>query len=59
MGRCVCVYSKLENYEMMNPALLDELISEANQLEQSLLNQKEQLKQKLGILSSLLTVNRT
>jgi hypothetical protein len=50
--------SKIENNEVMNPALLDELINEAKQLEQSLLNQKEQLKQKLGILSGLLTVNR-
>jgi len=51
------VYSKIENNELLNPVLVDQLIDEAKQLEQRLLNQKEQLKHKLGILSSLLTAN--
>ena len=38
----------------MNPVRLDELNKEAKQLELSLLSQKEQLKQKLGILANLL-----
>jgi len=49
-------FSESENYELLFPDRLDQMIHEATQLEQNLIRQKNALRERLGFLSTTLKI---
>jgi len=49
------MHREMNEFELMNPRRLQSLLNEAQQYEQHLLREKEKLRQRLGMISSILS----